>query len=153
MSVSITPGKPAELLPSTVDMVVDWMKADPTVAALSGGRISSTLPMDKDDIIYPWLTVSRVVGLSSVNEAALDTARVTFNVWGGVTTSGAPDWPDSDVLMRAVEHAIRTTHRVKIDGKGTIIGAAQLEGIQQLVDPDTNGSRWWMDAVIVAIPE
>lgn len=152
MAVIVTPGKPALQLPSTIDLIVDWLKSVPEVLALvsPGSRISSTLPVDDDDKIYPWLTVSRVVGLPVLPEAGIDRARITFNSWGGVTSSGAPDWPESDELIRTVEHALRTTASVQITGKGRIRSLSGLEGIQQLTDPDTGGARWWMDAIVVA---
>lgn len=151
MTISISKDKPALVLPSTVDMVVDWLKAVPEILALvePGSRISSSLPVRDDDITYPWLTVKRVIGVSVLPQAGLDRARITFNSWGGVTSSGAPNWSDSDILIRTVEHAIRNTNSVIIPGKGWIRSLSGLEGIQQLEDPDTGGARWWMDAIIV----
>ena len=151
MTISISSDKPALVLPSTVDMLVDWLKAEPAVAALvtPGSRISSSLPVRDEDITYPWLTVKRVIGIPVLPQAGIDRARCTFNSWGGVTSSGAPDWSASDLLIRTVEHAIRNTNSVRIPGKGIIRALTGLEGIQQLEDPDTGGARWWMDAIIV----
>ncbi|RKZ96517.1 MAG: hypothetical protein DRQ40_00785 [Gammaproteobacteria bacterium] len=151
MTINITPGKPSRMLPSTVDMVVDWLKALPSLQAIidPGSRISSTLPVDDDKIVYPWLTVARVVGVPVLPEAGIDRARITFNSWGGTTSSGAPYWPASDLLMRTVEHELRQVLSVHVVGKGHIVSVSGLEGIQQLQDPDTNGARWWMDAIVV----
>jgi hypothetical protein len=118
-----------------------------------GSRISSTLPVNDADITYPWLTITRVVGVPVLPEAGLDRARITFNAWGGVTNSGAPNWSDADLLIRTVENAISSTHSVRISGKGILRSLSGLEGIQQLQDPDTGGARWWMDSIIVAQKE
>lgn len=152
MTISITRGKPIATPPSTVDMVVDWLKSVAALQAIidPGSRISTTLPTRDEDIVYPWLTVSRVVGLPIIPEASIDRARISFNAWGGTTTSGAPYWPQADLLIRTVEHEIKETLRVEIPGKGTIMSVSGLEGTQQLVDPDDNGARFWMDAIVVA---
>ena len=135
------------LLPSTVDLVVAWLKLRPAVAAIAGTRISSTLPVKDSDIIYPWLTVQRVVGITPIPQAAIDRARIQFNSWGGVKTNEAPNWAPAEALILAVEREIRTVHSAAVDGKGVIMSASPLEGIQQLQDPDTNDARFWMDAV------
>ena len=152
MTVNITSGKSTRMLPPTVDMVVDLLKSIPSIATLTNpdSRISSTLPTDDDKIVYPWLTVSRVVGVPVLPEAGIDRARMTFNAWGGVTTSGAPYWPDADLLIRTVEHELRSMLSAEIGTKGFIMSVSGLEGIQQLVDPDDNGARFWMDAIVVA---
>jgi hypothetical protein len=133
-------------------MTVDWLRATSEVNTIAGG-ISSSLPMDDDSIIYPWLTVMRVIGITMTPEAPLDRARLQFNVWGGVKSNGSPNWEPADSLIRALELEIRTTLQVKIPGKGALRGIQGLEGIQQLTDPDTNGARFWMDAIVVAVPE
>lgn len=152
MTISITRGKTVVTPPPTVDMVVDWLKTVPSLQAIidPGSRISSTLPVRDEDIVYPWLTVSRVVGLPVIPEAGIDRARISFNAWGGTTTSGAPYWPDADLLIRTVEKEIKETLRVVIPGKGVIMSVSGLQGSQQLVDPDDNGARFWMDAIVVA---
>jgi hypothetical protein len=142
----------AKAIPSVVDMVVDWLRATPEVNNISGG-ISSTLPVNEDDIIYPWLTVERVVGITMTPEAALDRARLQFNAWGGVKSNGAPNWAPADALIRAVELEVRRTLQVKVPTKGALRGLQGLEGIQQLQDPDTGGARFWMDAIVVGVPE
>jgi hypothetical protein len=86
-------------------------------------------------------------------EAALDRARMQFDAWGGVKSNGSPDWEPADELIRAVELEIRRTLQVKIPGKGALRGIQGLEGIQQLEDPDTDGARFWMDSIVVAVPE
>lgn len=155
MAVNVTQGGPRLMLPSTVDLIVTWLKSLPAMQAIidPGSRISSTLPMLDEDIIYPWLTVSRVVGLPVIPEAGLDRARITFNAWGGVTSSGAPYWSESDLLIRTVEDSISRTKSVHLTGEGHLRSMSGLEGIQQLQDPDTNGARWWMDAIFVAQKE
>lgn len=140
-------------IPSVVDMTVDWLKSLSEITSICGQRISSTLPVDEDDITYPWLTVQRVIGITMTPEAALDRARLQFNAWGGVKANGAPDWAPADNLIRAVELEIRTTLHVHVPGKGYLRGIQGLEGIQQLQDPDTNGARFWMDAIVVGAPE
>lgn len=144
-----TLGKPVPLEPSTVDLVVRWLKGNTAVAALVGTNVSSTLPQDDDDITYPWVTVKRIVGLPVLPDAGLDRARVQFVAWGGVTTSGAPDWEDADEVIRTINQQIKQTHRVVITGKGIIRSLSGLEGIQQLEDPDTGGAMFWMDAIVV----
>jgi hypothetical protein len=151
VTIKITPGKTSRMLPSTVDLVVEWLRSLASMKAIidPGSRISSTLPVDDDKIVYPWLTVSRVVGVPVLPEAGIDRARITFNAWGGVTSSGAPNWSASDTLIRTVEHELRQVLSVHVTTKGHIVSVAGLEGIQQLVDPDTNGARWWMDAIVI----
>lgn len=142
----------AKEIPSVVDMVVDWMRGTTEVDSLAQG-ISSTLPVDDDDKTYPWLTVKRIIGITMTPEAALDRARIQFDAWGGVKSNGAPNWGPADTLIRAVELEVRRTINVKIPGKGALRGIQGLEGIQQLEDPDTDGARFWMDAIVVAVPE
>lgn len=141
------------LIPSIVDMAVDWLRATSGITAICGQRVSSTLPRDEDDIIYPWLTVQRVIGITMTPEAAIDRARLQFNAWGGVKNNGAPDWDPADQLIRALELEVRTTLQVTVPSKGFLRGFQGLEGIQQLQDPDTDGARFWMDAIVVAYPE
>lgn len=144
--------KETKAIPSVVDMVVDWLRATSEVSSLTQG-ISSTLPVDDDDKSYPWLTVKRIVGITMTPEAALDRARMQFDAWGGVKSNGAPNWEPADILIRAVELEVRRTLQVKIEGKGALRGIQGLEGIQQLEDPDTGGARFWMDAIVVGVPE
>ncbi|KKM81734.1 hypothetical protein LCGC14_1326780 [marine sediment metagenome] len=139
-------------IPSVVDMVVDWLRATSEVSSVTQG-ISSTQPVDDDDKSYPWLTVKRIVGITMTPEAALDRARMQFDAWGGVKPNGAPNWEPADILIRAVELEVRRTLQVKIEGKGALRGIQGLEGIQQLEDPDTGGARFWMDAIVVGVPE
>lgn len=155
MAVIESTGMQRLMLPSTVDLIVDWLKSRSDMQAIidPGSRISSTLPVKDSDIVYPWLTISRVIGVPVLPEAGLDRARITFNSWGGVTSSGAPNWADADLLIRTVENAISSTMSVHIEGKGLLRSLSGLEGIQQLQDPDTGGARWWMDAIIVAQKE
>lgn len=138
------------MAPSTVDLVVAWLKTRTEVTDVCGTRISSTLPLKEQDITYPWLTVQRVIGIAMLPEAAIDRARIQFNAWGGVKANGAPDWGPADLLIRRVEREIRTTIKANVPGKGFILGTGLLEGIQQLQDPDTDQARFWMDAIIVA---
>ena len=63
-----------KLIPSIVDMGVDWLRATPDITAIVAQRISSKLPMDEDDTIYPWLTVQRVIGITMTPEAPMDRA-------------------------------------------------------------------------------
>lgn len=153
MTISVSTLKERKEIPSVVDMVVDWLKATTSVTNVCGQRISSTLPRDDDDITYPWLTVQRVIGITMTPEAPLDRARLQFNAWGGVNANGSPNWAPADALIRALEMEIRTQLQVHIPGKGYLRGFQGLEGIQQLQDPDTDGSRFWMDAIVVAVPE
>lgn len=137
-------------IPSTVDLVVAWMKTRTPVTDICAQRISTTLPVREEDRIWPWLTVKRVVGITAVEEAAIDRARIQFDAHGGTKPNGSPDWDPADRLIRAVEREIRTTIKARVDGKGQIMGTGLLEGIQQLEDPDTGGARFWMDAIVVA---
>lgn len=136
-------------LPSTVDLVVAWLKTRTAVTNICGQRISTTLPRREEDIQYPWLTVQRVIGITAIPEAAIDRARVQFNSWGGVKVNGAPDWDPADRLIRAVESEIRVTLKAAVDTKGYIMSTGLLEGIQQLEDPNTGQARFWMDAIFI----
>lgn len=142
-----------DLIPSVVDLVVSWLKTRTPVTALVGTRISSTLPKKEEDIIYPWLTVSRIIGVTALPEAAIDRARIQFNAWGGTKANGGPDWGPADTLIRTVEREVRTTVRANVAGKGFIMGTGLLEGIQQIEDPDTSEARFWMDAIFVVKEE
>ena len=145
-----TMGKPVPVEPSTVDLMVLWLKASTEIAALIGTNASSTLPVDDDDITYPWVTVKRIIGVSLLPEAGIDRARVQFVAHGGVTTSGAPNWVDADEVIRTINQQIKRTFRAEFFGKGIIRSLSGLEGIQQLEDPDTGGAMFWMDAIVVA---
>lgn len=142
-----------KVIPSVVDLAVDWFKSVTEVSSLCGGRISSSLPENPDDIVYPWLTIKRIIGITMTPEAAMDRARIQFDSQGGVKSNGAPNWGPCDALIRAVELEVRTTLQVHVPGKGFLRGIQGLEGMQQLKDPKTGGARWWMDAIVVAIPE
>lgn len=142
-------GKLVALEASTIDLVVLWLKADPDISALIGTNASSTLPVEDDDITYPWVTVKRIIGLPLLPEAGLDRARIQFTAWGGVTTSGAPDWVDADEVIRTINQEIKRTFKAEFFGVGIIRSLSGLEGIQQLEDPDTGGAMFWMDAILV----
>lgn len=144
VTVSVDPD--AEIMASSVDVVVRWLKAQPEIQAIVGTRVSTSLPLEEEDTTYPWLTVSRVIGVATLEEAALDAARFQFNAWGGTKPSGAPKWSEADLLIRTVDKLIRSTNWVRVAGHGIIMSMAGLEGTQQLKDPDTNGARFWMDA-------
>lgn len=143
----------ATLVPSTVDLMVTWMKTRTLVTDICQQRISTTLPKRDDNIIYPWLTIGRVTGVTALPEAAIDRARVQFNSWGGVKASGGPDWKLANDLIRAVEMELRITLSAHIPNKGYIMGTGQLQGIQQLEDPDDSSARFWMDFIVVARSE
>jgi len=153
MTISVSTLAERQQIPSVVDMTVDWLRSVTGITNICGQRISSTLPVKDSDVIYPWLTVQRVIGITMTPEAAIDRARLQFNAWGGVKSSGAPNWEPADNLIRALEMEIRTTLQVYVPGKGYLRGIQGLEGIQQLDDPDTGGARFWMDAIVVGYPE
>ena len=140
-------------IPSTVDLVVTWLKTRTVVTDEVEQRISTTLPIRSDDITYPWLTVGRVVGVTALPEAAIDRARIQFNAWGGVKTNGAPNWQPANDLILAVEMELRVTLSAHVPDKGFIMGTGQLQGIQQLEDPDDHGARFWMDFIVVTRSE
>lgn len=140
-------------IPSTVDLMVTWLKTRSVITDEVAQRISSTLPVRVEDITYPWLTVGRVVGVPPIPEAAIDNARLQFNAWGGVKANGAPDWDPADKLIRAVEMELRITLSAHVPNKGYIMSTGELQGIQQLEDPDTGGARFWMDFIVVARSE
>ncbi len=140
-------------IPATVDMMVAWLKTRTVVTAICAQRISTTLPKKEDTILYPWLTVGRVTGVTALPEAAIDRARLQFNAWGGVKANGAPDWDPADRLIRALEMELRITLSAHIPDKGWIMGTGQLQGIQQLEDPDDGSARFWTDFIVVARSE
>ena len=140
-------------IPSTVDLMVKWLKTRTVVTDEVEQRISATLPKRDEDIIYPWLTVGRVVGVNPLPEAAIDRARIQFNAWGGVKTNGSPNWQPADEAIRAVEMELRVTLSAHVPNLGYIMGTGQLQGIQQLEDPDDNGARFWMDFIVVTRSE
>jgi len=137
------------LIPSTVDLMVSWLKTRTSITNICSTRISATLPVKEADRIYPWLTVQRIIGVTALAEAAIDRARLQFNAWGGVKVNGAPDWDPADQLIRAVEMELRTLMSAHIDGKGYIMNTGKLQGIQQLEDPDDGSARFWMDFIVV----
>ncbi len=140
-------------IPSTVDLLVTWLKTRTVVTDEVQQRISSTLPKRDEDITYPWLTVGRVVGVTALPEAAIDRARIQFNAWGGVKANGAPNWDPADKLIRAVEMELRITLSAHVPNKGYIMSTGELQGIQQLEDPDDGQARFWMDFIVVARSE
>ncbi len=140
-------------IPSTVDLLVTWLKTRTVVTDEVQQRISSTLPKRDEDITYPWLTVGRVVGVTALPEAAIDRARIQFNAWGGVKANGAPNWDPADKTIRAVEMELRITLSAHVPNKGYIMSTGELQGIQQLEDPDDGQARFWMDFIVVARSE
>lgn len=140
-------------IPSTVDMMVSWLKTISTVTDICGQRISTSMPIEGTDVTFPWLTVGRVVGVAALPEAAIDRARIQFNAWGGHKPNGSPNWAPADALIRAVEMVIRSTYKARITpastDQGEIMSTSLLEGIQQLQDPEDGGARFWMDAIVV----
>jgi hypothetical protein len=140
-------------LPATVDLVVTWMKTRTLVTAICGQRISTSLPKRDEDITYPWLTIGSVVGIPALPEAAIDRARLQFNAWGGVKANGAPNWKPANDLLLATEMELRTLLSAHVPNKGFIMGTGQLQGIQQLEDPDDGSARFWMDFIVVARSE
>lgn len=143
-----------EELPSTVDLVVAWLKTRTRITDICGTRISSKRPVEGPDTPMPWLTVQRVIGITAVPQAAIDRARIQFNSWGGHKANGSPNWDPADRLIRALEAEIRGTFKARVNPPnsppGEIMSTGLLEGIQQLEDPEDGGARFWMDAIIVA---
>ncbi len=135
----------AEVLPSTVDLVVRWAKANTAIAGVFGTNISSSLPVD--DMAYPWLQVQRIIGEEIFPEVPIDRARIQFNIWGGTRPNGLPDWAPADLGVRTLTAEIREFTGY-LDNNEFMISMVGLEGSMQLVDPDTNGSRFWTDAII-----
>ncbi len=140
-------------IPSTVDLMVAWMKTRTLVTAVCAQRISTTLPKKDESVIYPWLTIGRVTGITALPEAAIDRARIQFNAWGGVKANGAPNWDPADRLIRVVEMEMRVTLSAHVTDKGYIMGTGGLQGIQQLEDPEDGSARFWMDFIVVARSE
>lgn len=136
------------VLPSTVDVVVNWAKANPAISSLVGSRVSTTLPrLPETQMTYPWLQVERIIGEPLFYEIPADKARIQFNAWGGVRSNGMPNWALCDPLIRTLESEIRE-FRVTTVGSAVIMEMSGLEGIMQLQDPDTNEARFWMDALV-----
>jgi hypothetical protein len=136
-----------ELLPSTVDVVVTWARANDNLREIFGNRVSTTLPAEDRNIAYPWLQVQRIIGEALSPEAPMDRARIQFNVWGGIKTNGLPDWKDADLGIRTLEAEIREFVPTVVEDN-VIVSMSGLEGIMQLPDPDTNQARFWMDAIV-----
>lgn len=137
----------AELLPSTVDVVVRWARTNDNLKEIFSNRVSTSLPEKDSDITYPWLQVQRIIGEALSPEAPMDRARIQFNVWGGIKANGLPDWRDADLGVRTLEAEIREFSTTVV-GTDVIVSMSGLEGIMQLPDPDTNQARFWMDAII-----
>ncbi len=139
---------PPEVLPSTVDIVVKWAKANPRLSPLLGTNVSTTLPKRDADMTFPWLQISRLVGTTLFADMPIDRARMQFNVWGGVKSNGLPNWVGADQVARTLESEIREFEPVTIEG-AVIEQMVTLEGTMQLVDPDNGSARFWMDAIVV----
>ena len=138
------------VLPSSVDVAVDWARSVSAINDIYGGRISSTMPPDDRRIQYPWLTVERVIGMPLSPETAVDRARIQFNSWGGLRQNGAPNWQQADLGVRTLEAHVRGFHQAHIESQGAVIESMYgLEGVMQLKDPDTGGARFWMDAILI----
>lgn len=136
------------VLPSTVDVVVSWAKANTNLNALLSGRVSSTLPrLSETQMTYPWLQVQRIIGEPLWYEIPADKARIQFNAWGGVRSNGMPNWGLCDPVIRTLEAEIRE-FTITTVGSAVIMEMAGLEGIMQLQDPDTGEARFWMDALV-----
>lgn len=135
------------LLPSTVDVIVKWAKANTNITGVFGTNISTTLPVREDQRKYPWLTVMRVIGQPVVPEARIDRARMQFNSIGGIKKNGLPNWKICDLGIRTLEAEISVFIQAVVD-TAVIESMSGLEGIMQLEDPETGGARFWMDAVV-----
>jgi hypothetical protein len=139
------------ILPSAIDVVVDWARSIPAISEAYDGRISSKMPLSDKQVTYPWLTAERVIGLPVSPETAVDRVRIQFNSWGGLRpNSRAPEWGPADLGIRTVEAYVRGFQQAYVESRNAVIeDMAGLEGIQQLTDPDTGGARFWMDAIVV----
>jgi hypothetical protein len=137
-----------ELLPSTIDVVVRWVKQCPNLKELVGTNVSTTLPMDEKDMSFPWIQVTRIIGENLYAEMPIDRARLQFNIWGGTRSNGQPNWKPADDVVRALDAEIRAFRSVTIDDV-VIEEMVGGEGIMQLQDPDTNSARFWMDAIVL----
>jgi hypothetical protein len=138
----------AELLPSTIDLVVQWVKQTPSLFNLVGNNCSTTLPKRDEDMSFPWIQVTRVIGESLYPEAPIDRARIQFNIWGGVRNNGLPNWQPADEVVRTLDAEIRAFVGMEIGG-GVIMDMTGGEGFMQLEDPDTRSARFWMDAIVI----
>lgn len=137
-----------EVLPSTVDILVQWAKANTALSTLLDTRISSTMPrLAETQMTYPWLQVQRIIGLPLFVEVPIDKARIQFNAWGGTRSNGMPDWASCDPVIRTLESEIREFTPTTIGG-AVIVQMSGQEGIMQLEDPDTGQARFWMDAIV-----
>ena len=138
----------AELLPSTIDLVVQWVKQTPSLFSLVGNNCSTTLPKRDEDMTFPWIQVTRVIGESLNAETPIDRARIQFNIWGGVRNNGLPNWQPADEVVRTLDAEIRAFVGLEIGG-AVIMEMAGGEGFMQLEDPDTRSARFWMDAIVI----
>lgn len=141
----------AEVVPSAVPCVVAWAKATPAIDTIVSGRVSSSLPIRDDQITYPWLKVTRIIGTPVMPEIPIDRARVQFDALGGLTANGLPNWEQADLLVRTLEAEIREfSGNFPVVAESAVIAEmVGLEGIQQLTDPDDGGARFWMDAIVL----
>jgi len=134
------------VVPSSVVVLRDWMLSNANISALVDQRVSSVLPIK--DLVFPWVTLQRIVGVSQVPEASMDTARIQINVWGGTKQNGLPNFEDADLVARTIAAEVRIFRGEEL-GDAYLADLDELEGMQQLVDPDTGDARFWLDVIAV----
>lgn len=122
------------------------MLANAEIQAVTGGRVSSVLPIK--DLVFPWVTLQRIIGIPQIAEASIDTARIQINVWGGRKENGLPNFEAADLVARTIASEVRSFTGQEL-GDAYLADLDELEGMQQLVDQDSGDARFWLDVVAV----
>ncbi len=93
----------AVLLPSAEQAAVAWLKADPDLAAIHGGRVGTRL-----GAVLPAIRVTRVGGVP--DEPWLDNPSIQLECW-------AADQATADLLTRTLLAVLPTVRGLLSDGR------------------------------------
>jgi hypothetical protein len=149
--------------PDVLAAMIHWAKADPVLAAIHGGRVSSTLP-EPEDREYPYLRVFDIPATGTDTEYASASVLLQWDAFAmkGFDDRSAPDWATAADLARALSDRIRmfdgynpefagTTRRIEwAPGEVVIVqGVRRFSGPGRQPDPEGLG-RHRVDTIVTA---
>lgn len=150
---------PVTVLPDPELVAVHWAKADPDLAALLTGRVSTALPRPSR-LVFPWLRVFTVSGAPPVTEPPVSQ---TVLQWDAFAESGGddktpPDWATASLVARTLAAKVKLfdgylgfdqPRRVTFGGEEAIIdGFTVTFGPVRQPEPETGWARYRVDTVL-----
>lgn len=129
----------ARVIPDVEALAVDYLLAEPAVAALVDEEVDTELPGDFLKRL-PRVRLFRVGGLAGANKGYIDRARLQVEAWGGTKASA------NDVAREALRALLEAPEAAHAGAEVT--DAAQDLGLVWSPDPDTDCPRYLFGVVL-----